>query len=450
MSRIFKNIKNLDIFDIYYFANNEEYNVYRNYPKHALPQKGVFVRVLFFLYKVFIEIKNNANVNLKDGTILFFASSINQYNALTGTFEKLNYDNKNFLSTYKSSDNRFPLIIPYFLSTILLPYIIYLLIVKYYKGSKLNKESFKYHLDHYILVFGFYLYFEHLIRNKKIKCVVLSNDHHYFNRTIMAACKHNKIMTFYLQHASVTKLFPPLDFNYAFLEGEDALIKYDPYRNINPTNMIFLVGNIKKYRNKKVERNNGKIRIGISLGLLDDIKKIVDLINQIENIENAIITIRAHPGDNRNWELILSKDNFLYSNSKLETSDEFLVNIDILIVGESNIALEASFYGIFLIYVRMGDYAFFDHYGFIKNRLIENVCLNPTQICEHIDKYINQKKSSSSPVKFFYNTYGTAYENMASEIISETIENILINSSIPRYFKLSDKYPNTYTIDNSF
>ena len=58
-------------------------------------------------------------------------------------------------------------------------------------------------------------------RKKPIRVLLIGNDHVSLFRAVILAAKENAIKTIYIPHASVGPHFPPLDFDFALLEGEE-------------------------------------------------------------------------------------------------------------------------------------------------------------------------------------------------------------------------------------
>ena len=68
---------------------------------------------------------------------------------------------------------------------------------------------------------------EYLKKQTNLRKVVFSNDHNVQNRLFLHACKLSNIHTSYIQHASVSQYFPPLNFDLSFLYGE---VDYEKYK----------------------------------------------------------------------------------------------------------------------------------------------------------------------------------------------------------------------------
>lgn len=227
------------------------------------------------------------------------------------------------------------------------------------------------------------------VRKYKPKAIVFANDHEIIPRGLLLAAKCLKVPTFYIQHASVSKYFPALDFDYALLEGQDSKDKYLAREKTNSE--IFLVG-MPKF-DKYVEFvNTNKVvnKIGIAYNTMDNIEVILALVNNLKNSFPTIdFIVRAHPSDKR----ILKVSGVKTSIPQKESAFSFLKQIDALIAAESSIHLEAAMLNVYSMCFSFSKANFLDYYGFVKNDLIEhftavddlkkeieNICLNKPNI----------------------------------------------------------------------
>ena len=69
-------------------------------------------------------------------------------------------------------------------------------------------------------------YFINILSKTKPKLVIVSNDHSLNCRSLRLAAQILGIRTLYIQHASISNIFPPLEFDYALLDG---LVSYKKY-----------------------------------------------------------------------------------------------------------------------------------------------------------------------------------------------------------------------------
>ena len=94
-----------------------------------------------------------------------------------------------------------------------------------------NPVSIDWHFSTFCSVYNYLVYFHRVLGQVKPEFVITSNDHNVPNRCMLAVAHHLGIKTVYLQHASVSPIFPALRVNYAFLDGQCAL---DIYRQCEP------------------------------------------------------------------------------------------------------------------------------------------------------------------------------------------------------------------------
>ncbi|EJF10515.1 hypothetical protein O71_08405, partial [Pontibacter sp. BAB1700] len=73
---------------------------------------------------------------------------------------------------------------------------------------------------------GFYEVYLQKLQKYRPQAIVFANDHNADARAMLLAAKQLGIPTVYVQHSSVSNLFPPLSFDLNLLEGQDSLDKY--------------------------------------------------------------------------------------------------------------------------------------------------------------------------------------------------------------------------------
>ncbi len=243
-------------------------------------------------------------------------------------------------------------------------YPIYWLI--YYFNNK--KKAGKYY-DLLMTVNGSYEECLRLLKKNKPKAIVFANDHLIIARSMLLAANHLGIKTYYVQHASVSEYFPPLEFSYALLEGMDSQLKYAKCGEVK--SIVHLCGMSKFDQFSKQLNVKKKVGVvGFAFNLIDEIEEVFKFVSQlIEDNSNLKILLRAHPGDSRNMELFR---NFSFSDSKTEPAFNFLSKIDCLISGESSIHLEAVLLDVYPLHFSFDKKIQFDYYGFVKNNLVEH------------------------------------------------------------------------------
>nr|MDA3831820.1 hypothetical protein [Spirochaetales bacterium] len=126
------------------------------------------------------------------------------------------------------------------------------------RASAYEKRSLSYALDQVLLSYGYYYLSCFWLKKYKPRLVVFANDHSFHPRTFRAASLDVNVKTLYIQHASVTANFPPLDFDYACLDGKDSLEQYRQAGSIQST--VFLIGmakssDLKGFQNRSRQVN---------------------------------------------------------------------------------------------------------------------------------------------------------------------------------------------------
>ena len=253
----------------------------------------------------------------------------------------------------------------------------------------------------YYDILGVYEESQRIIKKYVPKKIIFANDINPYQVALKLAAKKINIPTYYFQHACISKYMPPLDFDVAFLEGQDSLQKYKEIGEINSE--IELIGMI-KYQNSKYKLNKNKEvkKIGIAFNTLDKIDDILNTIKVLsDRFPNVNFYIRQHPRDKRELGFLGQKIN--YSDSKHENVFDFIEKIDLLIAGDSSIHLEAALLNVVPVYFKFSRSDLFDVYGFVKNKLvfyarnIETLCLYITGQIQSKDEVIQRTK--------YYNEY---------------------------------------------
>ncbi len=262
-----------------------------------------------------------------------------------------------------------------------------------------------------------------VLKKYQPKTIIFANDHIPKHRALLLAAKDLQIPTIYLQHASVSKYFPPLQFDLNLLEGKDSLEKYESIGNIK--GVVHLVGMPKfdkylSYRNSKTTISS----IGICTGLIDDLKDIEQFMTAIEkDIPWAEIHFRPHPRDTRNFKLAPS---IKVSDSR-ENIFDFLQKIDVVIGGDTSTHLEAVLLNIYSIYYKISPKNLFsDYYGYNKNGL-SHFCANKEELIEHLNK-IKTHKPEVYKNAAHYNALIATHEEGKSTEKSLKIINDFINA----------------------
>ena len=280
--------------------------------------------------------------------------------------------------------------------------------------------------DLIFVAIGYYEISRAALKKYQPSCLIFSNDHNTDARAMLLAARDLQIPTIYIQHASVSTSFPPLEFDLSLLEGQDSLDKYQKCGPI--TGQVKLIGMPKadKYLgNKNVSTTI--LKIGICANIIDETEAIKNLIFGISReFPDKIISFRPHPGDKRNFSFVHQINRtIIFSDAKVEPVFEFLKNQDCIIAADSSIHLEAVMLNIVSIYYRMEHSKFiYDYYGYVKNNLVEQATSLKATV-SIIKKYSVNKPDLSGRARYYNAVIGTEYEGRSHELAIKYIQTFL-------------------------
>jgi hypothetical protein len=218
--------------------------------------------------------------------------------------------------------------------------------------------------------FGYIDKFVALLHANEPACIFISNDHYPDSRALILAARKLGIKCIYIQHASVSSLFPPMKASHALLYGEYS---EKIYRQIGNTEAsIIPVGNHKfdAYR-ECIQNKKFTGRIGVAFNKLDPIKEVVAVCEHLaKHFPADSIILRPHPAEKRQLDAA-----FPISRADRENSLEFLKGIDVLVAGNSNILLEAASMNVHACQIQFGAgvKSFVDYYGFIRTGVAKEI-----------------------------------------------------------------------------
>ena len=295
----------------------------------------------------------------------------------------------------------------------------------YFSSNKEDKKLIRtFYLD-FITAIATYKDLERMIlRNRRIKLIVFANDHILENRCLIEIALKHSIRTLYIQHASVTSLFPPLLFNYSFLDGLESYEKYESISSIK--GKIFLTGSPRFDAFYSYKESKEKYAVGIALNEFDSVEKVLSLCLFIKrNLPGGVI-VRPHPMMlNGMFDENLFKDNSIaisYPNKDL--SYVFLSEINFLIANESGIHLDAALMRKPSILYNFSDNEVMDWYGYLRKGLIKQ-CNTYEELLNCLNTGYNL---SDKIVKYYAASYGSPIEGKVGCFIARYIELVSFSS----------------------
>ena len=357
----------------------------------------IFIGQLFY-YTFLIHFKYKAlPANYKG--LLFFGVSLNNRRSIEPIINNVENETYLYLNNHVTDVHKRRAwwnSIPYLFS-----------LIKLYKNS--NKDDKALILKYFTRLwttYGLYKIAGEMLDKYNVKVLVLANDHNDINRCLIFNALEKGIKTVYVQHASVKRGFPRLDFTYSFLDGKESLEKY--LYDGKPKGEVYLSGGVRfdSLYDKIVKRNYETKRIGIAINMLDDFEKIKSLCLFLKNNNYNNLILRPHPRYqhlNSEW---LIKNNISISNPKEESSFDFISKIDFMISNESAIHLDASIMYCPTALYNMSDNKVLDDYNFIKNGLVKLANTN-----EELLNYIKNPKDimPTKEVLQYYNASSNSH-----------------------------------------
>ena len=348
---------NLNVLEI-----NEISRIVKEKQPSLFKQICIFIGQLFY-YTFIVHFKyKSLPVNYKG--LLFFGVSLNNRRSLEPIINNIEKDTYLYLNNHITDVHKRRAwwhSIPY-LST---------LIKLYKKSDKEDKALILKYFTRLLTTYGLYEIAGEMLDKYKVKVLVLANDHNDINRCLIFNALERGIKTVYVQHASVKKGFPRLDFTYSFLDGKESLEKY--FYAGRPKGEVYLSGGVRFdfLYDKIVKRNYDVKKIGVAINMLDDFDKVKKLCLFLKNNNYNDLILRPHPRYqhlNTEW---LIKNNIAISNPKEETSFDFISKIDFMISNESAIHLDASIMYCPTVLFNISNNIILDDYNFVKNNLVK-------------------------------------------------------------------------------
>jgi len=127
------------------------------------------------------------------------------------------------------------------------------------------------------------------------------------------------------------------------------------------------------YKTKKLRKPIKNV--GICINELDSLSSIVD-ISCIFLEEKFRLFFRVHDSDSRHHDLeqLALKQKIGFSSARKTKINTFLKQIDLVVVGNSNVLADAIIANKKTIYYWAGDPSLFDYYGLVEYYNVPNAC----------------------------------------------------------------------------
>ncbi|UUX92245.1 hypothetical protein [Methanoplanus endosymbiosus] len=409
---------------------------------------------------------------------LFFAGTYNQFECLKNVFNYMPYNEKILFTDNIKIMNMVPA-----QSNIIrlnnkdvcwgIVFIILKVLPYWLKNLNSNRKGLVLGGIGYMQCFFYCNYFYRMLNDYNPQLIIMSNDHSFSNRSLLYMSKSLNFKTVYLQHASVSNRFPPLEFNYAFLDGK---IAFDIYKQTgvgrNQKNIkVFLTGSQKPrisrvfcrkdsnnlshknfhYQEENDNENHSIIIFGIAITRSDDINCAISFCEKILRHNNIHIIIRNHPSQSTfNIQKMCDElKNVTVEDSQKYNLQNFFNKIDLMIASNSSIHLEATLSGIPCYYKEFGKSVTSDYYGYLKNGLILPFPDLTNQNKNNIhDLLLFDKDRKDNSMKLYSNSYNTKWHGKEGCLVGQTLLELSSGYPITNfYLKYIDEKYNLYLYD---
>jgi hypothetical protein len=411
--------------------------------KH-LPFEGVFWRTLIFFKQVFARVKlggrNRSKVNY-----LIYAGSNNQYRALASTALCLEEQGASLSFLYdqgvfcaESREFGAPDRVVFSLQEALCATLVFVLRVRgllhKLKASN-NVVARQKYFDKFTQAYIYLPYAYALLRARQPKYLVMSNDHNTSNRCLKLAAERLGIPTVFMQHGSGNSTLPPLDFDYAFLDGMESVEKYVLCAEtvsaeglaVNSSRCTILLSGCKN--NVASERSAPtELTLGVAINPHDLIDDVVALLRHIRS-EGVACIIRAHPTQEQDDLAVIralaDKDRGLHMSVFGEESvGDFLAACSLLVAGSSSIHLEAALARIPTYYYQFGDTGLAEDYlHHVRGGIAKTFPRDVKQLgANDFEALARGDSSSANPIRRFSESFGTRWEGREGELVVRSLQ----------------------------
>ncbi|MDX1490605.1 MAG: hypothetical protein R3332_04925 [Pseudohongiellaceae bacterium] len=290
------------------------------------------------------------------------------------------------------------------------------------KGNRLRSEMF---FDRFCLSYSYLSFFYRNISYIRPSCVLTANDHNVQNRCFIAIANYLDCRTAYLQHASVSKFFPALSVDWAFLDGKASEEIYVKCQTNRPDRASRKFVSIFHTGQKKIltTSDRGNTSIGLAVNAFIDLETIESVYN-LTLFFGYKLHLRWHPTqESVDIEQLKrkygSRDSVILSDPSKEDVASYLSRLRYLVAGNSSIHLEAALAGVVPLYFETSDFVSWDYYGYVKKGISFDL-----QNLETLRDILNEKvkvELSLESLRYYSATYQTVWQNREGELVAKLL-----------------------------
>jgi hypothetical protein len=445
-SVIKKALHGFKIEDEIHLAFQYGYTIDKNHFLRNRPTRfrSIFLNCILFLARIFRRVSIKELNNLEEVEFFVYVGSVNQFRSLQSTIQSL--DNHSlrysvvyvsFLSSKVSLKERGFEPLRFRIIDVLSSSFLFFVRVKDLYLSLKNLHNFsqvKKFFDKFCMSYFYLPRFLYILSKKNPRYVITSNDHCVDNRCLMLAARLLNVKTIFMQHGSGSTMLPPLEFDFAFLDGEKSVKKYIECNKIEritkknyiTCNVTIFLSGVKK-KCSIVNSTSDQFTIGVAINPFDNIRYVIDLIEYLISI-NFHVSVRAHPAQVKDDLEILAvlsekRDRLCISEFNFQSTGEFLSDINFLIANKSGIHTEAAVSGRATYYFEFGKSEMSkDMYGHLEGGLVKEFPINYTQLTAlEIRAFSDIDENTRSNIKKFSESFSSKWQGREGDLVVETL-----------------------------
>lgn len=304
---------------------------------------------------------------------------------------------------------------------------LYPLLKCYRNASDWEKQIMRNDSYPFFMTMGVMKLTDRLMARNHIRLAVMANDHAPIQMAWKVLAPSHNVQTMYLQHCSVTEKFPPLQFTYSFLDGEESLEKY---LHIGDTKGTIYVSGSPRFDcvNDYYMSRKPTDKIGLAINEEDRESLVMDLCEKLHTLGYNQIVLRPHPRQTLHEIKWYKEHGVEISNSKVENPFEYLGRIKILIASESGIHLDAAMMGVYSICYSLTGRKAIDWYSYIKNGLVPNAETETDLIRLLQVENIPSVDSLRSKAQWYNASYGRDTDGHVGDVLADFLRHYLEGS----------------------
>lgn len=260
-----------------------------------------------------------------------------------------------------------------------------------------------------------------LASKPNLKYFIGANDHSGISQIGFVAARDVGLKTIYIQHASISDKFPPLRTDYALLDGQDALDKYEAAGSFKTKVHLLGASKYDTYLSNRAINTIGDL-VGICIGHVLPNHVDFETLCQLLEEKGDLFCLRFHPAVSNEVRQQYSAKGWAISNPEEETALDFIMRCHTVVSADSNILLEAILLKRRPIYLSH-DASIFDYYGFLNRKVLEGVCYNAKDVCDMLSK-LYHLEDYRPQAKHYQETLYTEWEGRSAELVIQKIKEI--------------------------